>query len=187
MGSALNKPLRILLITNSMIFFAAAMLAPIYALYVEKIGGDLLDASVAGGILAFTAGITVLLSGKYSDKIKENELIVVAGYAIVGTGFLFYTMIDSIWSLLAVQAMIGLGEAIYLPSFDALYSKHLNRNRSGAQWGMWESMRYFSTAIGAIAGGFIVTKFGFNVLFVIMAIFCYASAIYIFHLSRRVL
>lgn len=187
MKTPLNKALRILLITNSMIFLAAAMLGPIYALFIEKIGGKLLDASFAGGILAFTAGLTVLLSGKYSDRIKENELVVVAGYSIVGIGFLLYTVANSIWSVFLIQILIGLGEAIYLPAFDALYSKHLDLNKSGTQWGMWESMRYFSTAAGAIIGGFIATKLGFNVLFLAMTLLCFISALYILYLPRKVL
>ena len=72
-----NRALQILLSTNAMILMAGAMLAPIYALFVEKVGGDLMDASIAGGIFALAAGLTTLISGKYSDKIKENELIIV--------------------------------------------------------------------------------------------------------------
>ena len=56
-----------------MILLAGAMLGPIYALFVEEIGGNLLDASFAGGMFALAAGITTFISGKYSDKIKENE------------------------------------------------------------------------------------------------------------------
>ena len=68
----LNKALRILLSTNAMILMAGAMLGPIYAIFVEDVGGDLLDASLAGGIFALVAGITTLLSGKYSDKIRNS-------------------------------------------------------------------------------------------------------------------
>lgn len=163
------------------------MLGPIYALFVEKIGGDLMDASMAGGIFAFAAGITTLVSGKYSDKVKENELIVVAGYAIMGVGFLLYTFVDSIFFLFAVQIVIGLGEAIYSPAFDAVYSKHLDGHKSGRQWGAWESMNYFTAAVGAVVGGSIVTVFGFQALFVFMAALCFGSALYIYHLKRSVL
>src|SRR3990167_9638291 len=69
-----KKPLHILLLTNGMILLAAAMLGPIYALFVEKVGGDLLDASLAGSVFAFIAGTTVLLSGKYAVKFKEKKL-----------------------------------------------------------------------------------------------------------------
>jgi len=182
-----NKALRILLSTNAMILMTAAMLGPIYALFVEKVGGDLMDASIAGGIFALAAGLTTLVSGKYSDKVKENELIVVLGYSIMGIGFLLYFWVNSIIFLFMVQAIIGLGEAIYSPAFDAVYSKHLDGHKSGTQWGAWESMNYFPTAIGAIIGGGLVTLFGFQPLFVIMAMLCFSSALYIYHLKRSIL
>ena len=182
-----NRVLRILLSTNAMILMAAAMLGPIYALFVEKIGGDLMDASIAGGIFALVAGLTTLISGKYSDKIKENELIIVLGYSIMGAGFLLYFWVNSVVFLFIVQAVIGLGEAIYSPAFDAVYSRHLDGHKSGTQWGAWESMNYFTAAIGAVIGGGLVTLFGFQILFVIMAVLCFSSALYIYHLKRSVL
>lgn len=183
----LNKPLRILLFTNALILLAGAMLGPIYALYVERVGGGLLDASFAGALFAGAAGITTFISGKYSDKLKENELIVVFGYAIMGIGFMLYTSVNSTIFLFVVQVIIGFGEAVYSPAFDAVYSKHLSKHRSGKQWGAWESVHYFTTALGALIGGIVVTKFGFNTLFVVMAALCFGSAVYIFLLPRRVL
>ncbi|MDX9893551.1 MAG: MFS transporter [Patescibacteria group bacterium] len=182
-----NQPLKILLLTNSIILLAGAMFAPIYALFVSEIGGDLLDASYAGGIFALAAGITTLLSGKYSDRVKENELIVVAGYLIMGVGFLLLSICNSVWFLLVIQVLIGLGEAIYSPAFDAVYSKHLDKKQAGKQWGAWESINYFSLAVGAIVGGVIVTTTNFQVLFIIMAMMSFFSAIYIYRLPREVL
>lgn len=176
-----------MLLTNAMILIASAMLGPIYALFVEKVGGDLMDASIAGGIFALVAGLTTLISGKYSDKVKENELIIVLGYLIMGTGFLLYFWANSVIFLFVVQAIIGLGEAIYSPAFDAVYSKHLDGQRFGVQWGAWESMNYFMTAIGAVVGGGLVTLFGFQTLFIIMATLCFGSALYIFSLKRKIL
>ena len=69
-----NKALRILLMTDGLVLLATAMLGPIYALFVEKVGGSLLDASFAGGTFAVAAGITVLISGKITDKVKQKEL-----------------------------------------------------------------------------------------------------------------
>lgn len=182
-----NKALRILLVTNAMILVGASMLGPIYALFVEKLGGNLMDASVAGGIFALIAGITTLVSGKYSDIIRENELIIVFGYIIMGVGFFLYTAVNSIPFLFIVQAIVGLGEALYAPAFDTVYSKHLDGHKSGTQWGAWESMNYFTAAVGALLGGSIVTLFGFQALFVIMTMLCFGSALYLYRLKRSVL
>ena len=91
MNKFFNQALRLLLITNGLVLLAAAMLGPIYALFVEEIGGDLLEASLTGGIFALAAGITTLIAGRYTDKLKENNsLIVSLGYTVMGIGFFFF-------------------------------------------------------------------------------------------------
>jgi MFS family permease len=182
-----NKALRILLITNGLVLLAGAMLGPIYALFVEKIGGNLLDASLTGGLFALAAGITTLIAGKYADKIKRNELMVASGYAVMGIGFFLYIFVNSIWFLFVVQILIGFAEAYYSPAFDALFTKHITKKKAGREWGAWEAMNYFLTAIGAAIGGLIAHIFGFKAIFSIMAVLCWLSAAYIFHLRKRIL
>ena len=182
-----NRALRILLITNGLVLLAAAMLGPIYALFVENIGGSLLDASLTGGFFALAAGITTLIAGKFADKNKRAELIVAAGYTLMGIGFLLYIFVNSIWFLFCIQILIGFAEAVYSPAFDTLYSRHITIKKAGREWGAWESINYFSIAAGSITGGLIVTNLGFNALFGMMAGLCFISAIYIFHLHKRIL
>lgn len=182
-----NKALRILLFTNALILIAVAMLGPIYALFVEKVGGDLLDASLSGGVFALAACITTLIAGKYADKTKNDKVIVFVGYSLMGIGFLLYIVVNSIWYLFLVQVLIGFAEAIYSPAFDALFSKHICICKAGREWGSWEAMNYLSGALGAIMGGFIIANFGFNTAFVIMAVMCFSSALYIFFLPKKIL
>jgi len=182
-----NKAIPIIIATDSLVMFASAMLAPIFALFVDKIGGTLLDASMTVGAFALAAGFTSLLSGKYTDKIKEKEYIVIAGYLIIGIGFLLMFFAESVAMLVFIQLLIGFGQALYSPAFDALFTQHANRKKMGRQWGAWESMYYFTTAAGAFLGGLIVTIFSFSAMFVIMALLCFGSAVYILFLPRKLL
>lgn len=182
-----NKALRILLATNGLVLLSAAMIGPIYALFVEDVGGNLLYASLTGGVFAFAAGLTTLFAGKFADKHKRDEILVAIGYSIMGLGFFLYIFANSIWFLFAIEIILGFSEAFYSPSFDALFSRHITRKKAGREWGAWESMNYFSIALGAAIGGIIVNKFGFNVVFIIMSTLCFASAIYIFRLRKRTL
>ncbi len=182
-----NKALRILIITNAMVLVAGAMLGPIYALFVEEVGGSLLDASITGGIFALAAGLTTLLAGTFADKIRHDEKIVAFGYMVMGIGFFMYLFVNSIWFLFLVQVVIGFGEAIYAPAFDALYSLHITEKKAGREWGAWESMNYFTIAIGAVVGGLLVSNFGFNIIFIAMGLLCIASSAYIHLLPSRVL
>jgi len=182
-----DKAIPIIIATDSIVMLASAMLAPIYALFVKDIGGSLLDASIVGAVFALAAGFTSLISGKLTDKIKEKEYIVVVGYLCIGIGFVMLTFAQSIWFLFVVQLFTGFGNALYGPAFDTLFSQHTNKHRAGTQWGAWWSMSYFTIAIGALAGGLIATWFGFATLFIIMALLCFGSAIYIFFLPKKVL
>jgi MFS family permease len=183
----LNKPLHILLFTNALILISGAMLGPIYALFVEKVGGDLLDVSIIATGFALVAGITTVLVGRLSDEIKESELIIVLGYFLIGVGFLLYLFVESVFFLFFVGTLIGFAEAIYSPAFDALYTKHMIKKKAGNVWGIWEGMFYFTSALGSLIGGVIVTYYGFNLIFIIMACLSFSSALYIYFLSRKIL
>jgi predicted MFS family arabinose efflux permease len=182
-----NRALRILIITNTLILVAGAMFGPIYALFVERIGGDLLDASLTGGIFALVAGITTLFSGRYSDKLKEPKKIIAFGYSLMALGFFLYLFVNSIYFLFSLQVLIGFGEAIYSPAFDSVYSKHLTNKKEGKEWSAWESLNYFSAFGGAVIGGLIATYLGFNVLFIIMSLLSFVSALYILFLPKKIL
>lgn len=182
-----NKALRILLITNGFILLAGAMLAPIYALFVDSIGGSLLDAGLTGAFFALAAGVTTIIAGKYADRKKRPEFIVATGYTIMGVGFILFMFVNNIWFLFFVQMLIGFAEALYSPAFDALYSHHLSPKKAGREWGAWEATHYFSMAIGAALGGLIASVFGFIGIFFTMAVLCFLSAGYIFHLKKSIL
>ncbi|MCA9358359.1 MFS transporter [Candidatus Kaiserbacteria bacterium] len=183
----LNRSLRILLATNALILMSAAMLGPIQALFVTEIGGDLLDASFAAATFAVVAGITTLLIGRWTDRVKENELIIVAGYTLIGIAFFLFLTVETVADLLFVQILLGLGEAIYSPAFDAVYTRHLTDGKTGSGWGAWEAMNYFMITAGATVGGFIASRYGFDPLFIIMGTLSISAAAYIYFLPRRVL
>lgn len=184
----LNKALRFLLVTNGLVLLAGAMLGPIYALFIEDIGGNLMDVGYVAAVFSLTAGVTTLISGRFSDKIKENEWILVIGYSIIAIGFFLMIFVNSLWQLLVVEILIGLGEAIYASVFDSIYTKHIkNPKKAGSEWAVWEMMSYFTAALGALIGAFIAQSFGFSVMFIIMTIISISSAVFIAILPRKVL
>lgn len=187
MEKIFNRALRILLFSNWLILIAGAMLGPIYALFVQKLGGDLLTASCTSAMYYLIGGITTLFSGRLADRVENRALIIVIGYCIMGLGFLSYLFVNSIASLLMVQIITGIGDAVYVPAFDAVYSKHLDGGQSGTQWGAYESLWYFTVAAGAVSGGFLVSWCSFSVMFVFMSFLCFASALYIYSTPPKVL
>ncbi|QQR84020.1 MFS transporter [Candidatus Peregrinibacteria bacterium] len=180
----MKKGIKILLVSDGWVNLALGMIGPIYAIFVEEIGGDILDASWAFSTYMFTAGIIMYLLSKWEDKAKHKEKFVVAGYALTSLGCLMYFFVHNQATLLLTQAVLGLSVAILSPSFDAIYSHYVKASEEASNWGIWEALSYIATAIAAIIGGYIANSFGFKTLFVVMFIVSLFGTIQSFALYR---
>lgn len=187
MKKLFNRATKILLSTDLIVLISTAMLGPFYTVFVENIGGSFFDVSLTIAIFAFVSGVTTLVSGRFIKKVKEEELLVVIGYGLLGLSFILYIFVNSIWSLFAIQVLAGFASAIYSPALNKLHDKHVKKSKIGKIKGTWEAMDYFSVSIGAIVGGILVYYGGFEMLFIVMASFCLLSAIYIYFLPRETL
>ncbi len=181
----INSNIKFLLTTNGLILFSGALLGPIYALFVKEVGGDILDAGFAGAAFAFSAGLVSLLVGRYGDAIKNKGFILSLGYIIIAIGFFVYEWVDSMALLLTAQVIIGIGEALYSPMFDALYSENLDDGKFSSEWGMWECMNYWTSCAAAVIGALFVKEFGFQNLFLIMGILALWSSIKVYFWSNK--
>lgn len=164
----MNKGIRTLLLADTWATFSAGLLGPIYAIFVQEIGGDILDASWAYFAFMITSGVMVYFVSKWEDQINDKSKIIMAGYGISSLGFLSYTFVNSQAMLIVSQIILGIAQAILTPAYDALYSKTLTKNKEASEWGAWESMQYIVTALAAITGGYIAYFIGFKGLFLTM-------------------
>ena len=182
-----NRAISALLISDSLLLSAAAMLAPIYALFVDKVGGDILAAGVTAAALAFGSGIASLVSGRAIDGMRNKRSLLVGSCMVMALGFLGYALAGSVIVLALVQVVMGIARAVHATAFDALYTVHLDKGREGEEWGAWEALFYFSEAGGALAGSLIVTATSFRMLFVVMSALTFFGGLYLFRLPKRLL
>ncbi len=167
----MRKKLKILLFASALLMLAGGLFGPIYAVFVEQIGGDLLTAGGAYAAFAIASGVLIFFLSRWEDHVKHQEKLIVAGYFLSTIGFLGYLFIKTPLHLFIVQIILGFGEAVSSPAFDGLYSKNLQKGKFASEWGMWESLFYITTGVAAIAGGFLAQEFGFKVLFAVMFVF----------------
>jgi MFS family permease len=167
-GCNMKRQLKILLTTGALFTLAGGLFGPLYAVFVEQIGGDLLTAGGAYSAFAISAGVLTLLFSKWEDKSKHQEKLVILGYALSCIGFLGYLLIREPIHLFAVQIIFGVANAVNNPAYDSLYSKFLEKGKFASQWGMWESMVWIVSGIAALAGGFVAKTYGFRTLFIAM-------------------
>jgi MFS family permease len=182
----MSKVVRTLLLAEGFFLFASGLLGPIWAVYVEKIGGDILEASGAFGTFMLTAALVTYFFSKIEDRQRHKAKFIIAGYLIGSVGFLGYLFVAGPISLFVVQAILGLTVAVKDPAYDGLFSRFAKRHLTLA-WGEWEAMDYLTAGISAIIGGIIASFFGFKTLILIMVAFSllgFLISLGLLHLKR---
>ncbi|MFH1590343.1 MAG: MFS transporter [archaeon] len=107
----MKRGLKILLLADTWATFAVGMLGPIYAIFVEDIGGDLLDASWAYFSFMITSGVVMHLISHWEDRYKHKEKLVTYGYLLTAFGCLLYVFVHDQMTLILTQIVLGLAEA----------------------------------------------------------------------------
>lgn len=181
----MNRTLRILLLSNGFFLLAAGLFGPIYAIFVEDIGGDILAAGNAYAAFSISAGLLIFFISRWEDHIKHKEKLVIGGWALSCVGYLGYMFVSTPWHLALVQVVFGIGTAICTPAYDGMYSGNLDKGRFASEWGMWESMYYIITAIASVVGAYIASCFGFSALFAVMFILSLAGLVSSLFLAKR--
>ncbi len=167
----MHKVIKILILTSVFCNFGFALFEPIYAIFVEQIGGYILEAATAMGIFSIVMGLTTTVVGRLADRDKLKPQLVVLGYGLVAMAFLGYYFMTNPIELFIVQAVIGFGTALIDPAWNALFGRCVRRGREASEWGLWEGGKEIGVGIASIIGGVIAFGLGFKTLILIMFFF----------------
>ncbi len=183
----LNNSLRILIAANTMMVFIIGLFAPFYAVFVQKIGGGIVFAGFSWALFSIVAGVLTLLFSRWGLRVKEEELLLALGYIIRGVVFLSYAFMGSMQQLIFTQVLWGIAAALGNPAFDAVYTRHTTQSDSIVQWGHWEGIASIADGVAALIGGLLILHFGYEAIFMSMAVLSFLLGIYIWRLPREVL
>jgi len=161
--------LSIFTISNSILQFAGGLIGPFYIVYVQKIGGGSIEnLGIAFGILGIFSALTAYFAGKYSDKLGRKPLLILTGY-LSAILFLLYLLVKTSLQLFVLQAVVGIVGSIFRVVSNVLLADITHHKIRGMQIGLYNLIVGGFTSLALIAGGFLIGKIGFVVVFYIFA------------------
>jgi MFS family permease len=164
----LNRVTKILLIASSLWYFGEGLFGPLFAVFAEKVGGDLLDITWAWSAYLIATGVFYVIVGKvFNNSIYKKHLMVV-GYGLNTLLTFCYLFIENKEQLFILQIGLGIAEAISTPIWDTLFSTHLEDNESTFHWSLANGHTHFVSGIAIAIGGLIANYVSFNALFITM-------------------
>jgi hypothetical protein len=164
----LSKLSKVLLIASSLWYFGEGLFGPLFAIYAEKIGGDILDITWAWATYLIVTGLFYVLVGKMLNKSKYKKQVMIGGYALNALLTFGYIFVDNTRSLFMIQVGLGIAEAFSTPIWDSLFASNLEDTENTFHWGLATGHTHFISGIAIAIGGLIASSLSFNTLFIVM-------------------
>lgn len=172
----INRIIKYLILSDVAFWAGWGLTTPIFAIFiVEKIdGGSVFVAGVAAGIYwvvksFFRIPVGILLDNCPGEE--DDYWFLVAGLflaSLVPFGFIFSSSILQIYLL---QAIYGVGMAMALGGWMAIFTRHIDKGWEATEWGIDATLLGFGIGLSGVIGGWAVTKFGFDLVFAFVGLF----------------
>ena len=180
---------RLLLWSSNLWALGEGMLGPLFAVFAQRIGGNILDITWAWAIYLGMTGIFTIVAGNVSDRIWQwcgRERLLVAGYALNALCTFGYLFVHTTTGLFLVQAGLGMALALSSPTWSALYARYSpGEEKAGNTWGLVAGEQRLILAVAIVGGGFIVDHYSFEALFIAMGTVQVIATLYLLRILRN--
>jgi MFS family permease len=138
---------------------------------------SLANANKTIGILALvnlaTTLPSVLIGGVLSDRLGRRKVFVYIASVLVAVGFLIPLLLPSVIGMALMSAVSGVGFGLYTACDTALMTEVLPRDgaTAGKDLGILNIATNLPQALSTVAGGILISVFGYRALFVCGVVF----------------
>ncbi|PIR76240.1 MAG: hypothetical protein COU32_03145 [Candidatus Magasanikbacteria bacterium CG10_big_fil_rev_8_21_14_0_10_42_10] len=167
----INPVVRFLILSDTIVMGSLGLLGPIFALFITDFitGGNEAVAGLAAGIYLFTKSVLQIPIAHMIDKIrgeKDDFWLMFIFTLLMSFVPLLYLIIHTPIQLYMVQFLLGFFTAFTFPTYMAIFTRHIDKEKEGTEWGVYFTLTDLTGAALAALGGFIAAYSGFPILIV---------------------
>jgi len=186
MLKSINKVIRVLIISDFFLNCGWGFLGPIFSIFIVQnitTGSTAEGAKVAGFAALFYWASKSFLQiplGRYLDKNhgeKDDFLFMVIGTFLTGLVPFGFLIAFLPWHIYLSQILHGIGMAMTLPSWLAIFTRHIDKGKEAFEWGMESTSIGIGAGLTGAIGGIMVAIFGFKIVFLLVGAFTIFSTL----------
>jgi len=178
----INPVIRFFIISDTVFIGASGLLGPIFALFIENFvrGGNATVAGLAAGIYLFTKSIFQIPVAHFIDIIrgeKDDFWVLFIFTILIAFTPLLYLVISTPLQLYIIQFILGLFSAFAFPTYMAIFTRHIDKEKEGTEWGIYFTLTDLMSSMLAIIGGYIAATQGFPILIITVVSISFVGAL----------
>lgn len=168
-----NDVIKLLTYSDLLILSAWGLIGPILSIFVidEIEGGTVAVAGLSATVFFVVRSIVQLPIAQYIDS-KRGEFddyrMMVLGSLVTALSAFLFAHATLVWHVYAVQALYGVAIAMASPPWNAIFTRHIDKNREGYEWSLYTSLISLGAGLTAGLGGFLAQSMGYKTVFIII-------------------
>jgi len=179
--TAINR--LVFLLIGTELFFTSifALAGPFVAVFVAKgiSGGTATVVGIASMVFLITKSTLQIPFSRFVDKTSsENRIVGIlsGGYAVIALCPLVLAFSTLPWHVFLANFFCGLGSALSYPSWNALFTHHIDKEQAAFEWSVYNTIIGFGGAVATALGGFLIDRAGFQAVFLWVGIIILLSS-----------
>lgn len=189
----LNPVILVIVMAYFVLTAAAGFLLPIYAVFVtrEIAGATVASVGFAITIYWITKSVIQLFIARVIDRNHgevDDFYFMIAGGVLNALWVSLYFFAADIAHVYFLQFLIGTADAMIIPPFYAIFTRHIDKGKEAFEWALFSSFSIGAgSAFGAIMGGLIGSALGFRAVFPMVGVLTFVAAVMLMFLKPYIL
>ena len=189
----LNQVILVIVMAYFVLTAAAGFLPPIYAVFIttQVVGASVASVGLAITIYWITKSVLQLFVARFIDR-NHGEIddfyFMIAGGLLNAVFLSLYYLATNIVHVYTLQFLLGAADAMVIPPFYAIFTRHIDKGKEGFEWALFSSFSIGAgSALGAILGGVLGASIGIRAVFPVVGILTIIATILLIFLKPYIL
>jgi len=188
----INKVIKIMVFSDLILNSGWGLIGPILAIFIVNNiqGGDARVAGIAVGIYLLVKSVLQIPIAHYLDLNhgeKDDYCALFLGTLLTAVSPIIFIFATMPWHIYVAQVVHALGMAMAVPSWSAIFTRHIQKRREAFCWSLDSSALGLGGGIAGIIGGTIAQAFGFVPLFLGVSILNVIAALLLLFIMKDIL
>lgn len=195
MPKVFNKIVGALIFSDFFLNLGWGLLSPIFAIFIlENVSN--MNAAKAAEVAGFAAlfywitkSFLEIPIGRFLDEKhgeKDDFWFMTIGLFIVAFVPIGYIFSTEPWHIYLFQILHAIGMAMALPSWLAIFTRHIDKGKEAFQWSMETTSIGAGAGIAGGIGGIIASILGFKTLFIFVSLLTFIAALLLLSVRKNV-
>lgn len=170
-----NQVIQFMTYSDILLLTGWGLVLPIIAVFItDQIeDGSLVLAGIASTTYLLVKSVFQIPVARYIDLKKgewDDFWIMVIGSLCISLAAFLYIFATLPIHVIAIQVIYGVGGALSFPSWQAIFTRHIDKSEEGLEWSLYFTATDLGGALAASIGGFVASFYGYRTLFVVVGI-----------------